>query len=65
MIYTVQRRKGKDCGSLVTWYEIRRYTHRSQIGILMNGETLATVKTVKEARQYCNDHDIEFTKENF
>lgn len=64
MIYTIVRRKARCCGSLVTYYEVRQYTHRSKIGCLMNGETLATAKTVKEARQYCKDHNIEYIKEN-
>lgn len=64
MIYTIEKRKARDDGSLVSWYEIRKYTGRSKLGCLVEGETITEVKTIREARQYCKDHNIEYEKEN-
>ncbi len=59
MIYTIEKRKAFGEGSVISWYEVRQYTHRTPIGILANGETLAEFDTKREARAYCKAHDIE------
>lgn len=58
MIYTIERRRARCEGSMVSWYEVRSYTHRTRINILANGETLAEVKTLKEAKAYCASNNI-------
>ena len=62
MIYIIEQRKARDAGSLVSWYEVRQYTHRTNIGVLANGETLAKVRTKKEAREWCKANGIEADK---
>lgn len=58
MIYTIEKRSARCEGSLASWYEVREYTHRTPIGILANGKTIAEFKTKKEARAYCKANDI-------
>lgn len=62
MIYTIEKRSARDCGSLTSWYEVRKYTERSRIGCLINGETIKKVKTIKEARAYCEDNGINYER---
>lgn len=64
MIYTIERRKGKDMGSLVTWYEVRSYVKKSEInGFLLGGETLMEFKTKREAKKYCEEQGVEIYEE--
>ena len=58
MIYTIEKRNARCEGSMVSWYEVRSYTHITPIGILANGETLTQTKTKKEAKEYCKEHSI-------
>ena len=58
MIYTIEKRSARCEGSLASWYEVREYTHRTPIGILANGKTIAEFKNKREARTYCKANDI-------
>ena len=58
MIHTIEKRNARCEGSMISWYEVREYTHRTPIGILANGKTIAEFKTKKEARAYCKANDI-------
>lgn len=58
MIYTIEKRSARCEGSLASWYEVREYTHRTPIGILANGKTIAEFKTKREARTYCKANDM-------
>lgn len=58
MIYTIERRNARCEGSMVSWYEVRSYTHRTPIGVLANGETLAEFDTKRDARTYCEVNGI-------
>ena len=49
MIHTIEKRNARCEGSMISWYEVREYTHRTPIGILANGKTIAEFKTKKEA----------------
>lgn len=40
MIYTLEKRHEFGGGTMTTHWEVRSYTHKSAIGILMNGKTL-------------------------
>ena len=40
MIYTLEKRHEFGNGEMTTYFEVRSYTHRSNIGALMNGKTL-------------------------
>ena len=58
MIHTIEKRCAFGYGSMTSWYEVIEYTHRTPIGILANGKTIAEFKTKKEARAYCKANDI-------
>ena len=62
MIYTIEKRKARDGGSLTSFYVIRQYTGRSSRGWLLNGETIEMVKTLKEAKAYCESNGIEYER---
>lgn len=62
MFYTLERRKGRDCGSLTTWYELRSYSGASKLGILLDGKTVSDFKTLKEAKAFCEKHGIMYIK---
>ena len=59
MIYTIEKRNARCEGSMISWYEVRSYTHKTPIGVLANGYTIAKFKTKKEARAYCKTYGIE------
>ena len=40
MIHTLEKRHEFDRGIMSTHWEVRSYTHKSPIGVLMNGKTL-------------------------
>ncbi len=40
MIYTLEKRHAFGNGTMTTYFEVRRYTHRTPIGVLANGNTL-------------------------
>ena len=40
MINTLEKRHEFDRGTMTTHWEVRSYTHKSSIGVLMNGKTL-------------------------
>ena len=40
MIHTLEKRHEFDRGTRSTHWEVRSYTHKSSIGVLMNGKTL-------------------------
>ena len=58
----IERRKLRNCGSLETWYEIRAYAGRYESGNLRGrcygGETIAMLKTKREALKYCKANNI-------
>lgn len=53
MIYTIEKRSARCEGSLTSWYEVRKYSHKTSIGILANGKTIAEFKNKREAETYC------------
>lgn len=62
MIYTLEKRTGRDHGSLTSWYELRRYSGVSRLGILIDGETFEDFDTLKEAKDYCKENRIEYVR---
>ena len=62
MIYTLERRKGKDSGSFTTWYELRTYSGVSQLGIMLDGQTVKDFDTLKEAKAFCENNGISYIK---
>lgn len=60
MIYTIERRKAHDGGTLTTFYQVRSYEGRSKLGCLVGGQTLVETKTKKEAKTYCDIHEIKW-----
>lgn len=58
MIYTIEKRTGKDGGGLTSWYEVRQYDSISRLGILMNGQTIADFDTKKDAKAFCTTNNI-------
>ena len=40
MIYTLEKRHEFGNGTMTTHWEVISYTHRTAIGVLMNGKTL-------------------------
>ena len=62
IIYTIQKRTGKDSGGLCSWYEIRKYSDRNKWGMLVDGETIADFNTKKDAEAYCKTNNIEWIK---
>ena len=59
MIYTIERRSARCDGSVVSWYEVRSYTHITPIGVYANGKTLIKVMTKREAKKYCMANGID------
>lgn len=57
MIYTLEKRNEFNRGKMYTHYEVRVYTHRSSIGVLMNGKTLKK-GTKKQCEKYCRIKNI-------
>lgn len=62
MIFTLEKRKGKDHGSFTTWYELRQYSGVSRLGIMLDGETVKDFDTLKEAKDYCEKNGINYIK---
>lgn len=58
MIHTIERRTICDGGVAESHYEVRAYTRRGRIGILMDGKTIKTTKTKAQAESYCKSHGI-------
>lgn len=52
VVYSIQRRKGRDRGALVTWYEVMRHEVTPK-GNLIHGEVLKVTDTKKQAEAYC------------
>ena len=61
MIYTLQKRHEFDCGIMYTHYEVMSYTHRTELGILVNGKVLKK-GTKKECEKYIARKSIEIEK---
>ena len=57
MIYTIEKRNVCGYGTISTHYEVRGYSHRSPIGILMNGKTLKK-GTKEQCERYCRKCNI-------
>ena len=57
MIYTMEKRKECGNGTISSHYEVREYSHRSAIGILMNGKTLKK-GTKEQCDKYCRTTNI-------
>jgi len=57
MIYTLETRHEFGGGRMFTHYEVRSYTHISQIGVLMNGKTLKK-GTKEQCKKYCRIKNI-------
>ncbi len=57
MIYTIEKRNESGNGTMSTHYEVRVYTHRSAIGILMNGKTLKK-GSKEQCDKYCRKCNI-------
>lgn len=62
MIYKIEKRNEFGRGTMTSHYEVRSYTHRSAIGVLMNGKTLKK-GTLEQCRDYCGKHNIEIERE--
>ena len=60
MIYTLEKRTGRDMGGLTSWYELRQYSGRSKLGILLEGQTVEDFDTLKEAKAFCKQNEIEY-----
>lgn len=57
MIYTLEKRHEFGKGTIDTHFEVRSYTHRSSIGVLMNGKTLKK-GTKTQCEKYCRRKKI-------
>ena len=62
MIYKIEKRCKFGGGSMTSHYEVISYTHRSKIGVLMNGKTLKS-GTKEQCERYCSKRDIEIEEE--
>lgn len=62
MIYTLEKRTGKENGGLTSWYELRQYSGRSKMGILLEGQTVEDFDTLKEAKAFCEQNGIKYIK---
>ena len=62
MIYTIEKRTGRCYGGLVSWYEVRQYSGISKLGILLDGQTIADFDTIKGAKSFCEDNNINYIK---
>ena len=63
MKYVLERRKGRDCGKFVTWYELRRYDKVNKWGMLFDGETIETFSKKKDAKEYCKQNNINYLED--
>ena len=57
MIYTLEKRHEFGNGTMETHWEVRSYTHKSAIGVLMNGKTLKK-GTKTQCEKYCRIKNI-------
>lgn len=57
MIYTLEKRHEFGQGTMKTHWEVRSYTHRSGIGVLMNGKTLKKGTKI-QCEKYCRIKNI-------
>ena len=57
MIYKLEKRHEFGYGTMETHYEVRCYTHRSDIGVLMNGRTLKKGSRI-QCEKYIKDKNI-------
>lgn len=52
MIYTLEKRHEFGNGTMTTHWEVISYTHKSPIGVLVNGKTLKK-GTKAQCEKYC------------
>ena len=57
MIHTLEKRHEFGNGTMTTHWEVRSYTHKSPIGVLMNGKTLKK-GTKAQCEKYCRTKNI-------
>lgn len=57
MINTLEKRHEFGRGTMETHWEVRSYTHRSRIGVLMNGKTLKKGTKI-QCEKYCRTKNI-------
>lgn len=57
MLYTMEKRHEFNGAQMLTHWEVRSYTHRSPIGVLMNGKTLKK-GTKMQCEKFCRTRDI-------
>lgn len=57
MIYKIEKRHEFEKGTMETHWEVRRYTHISPIGVLMNGKTLKK-GSKEQCEKYCKIKEI-------
>lgn len=62
MIYTLQKRHEFGYGTMTTHWEVMSYTHRTELGILVNGKVLKK-GTKKECEKYITKKNIEIEGE--
>lgn len=62
MIFTLEKRTGRDHGGLSSWYELRQYSGVSKLGIMLDGETVKDFDTLKEAKAFCTINGIKYIK---
>ena len=62
MIYKIEKRCEFGGGSMTSHYEVISYTHRSNIGILMNGKTLKN-GTKEQCQKYCGKYNIQIEED--
>ena len=46
MIYTLEKRHEFGHGTMSTHWEVRSYTHKSSIGVLMNSKFIGTIISI-------------------
>lgn len=61
MIYTIERRSSFGYGVVESHYEVRKYSHRTPIGVLANGVTLKS-GTKEQCEKYCRKCNIKIVK---
>lgn len=57
MLYTIERRKLNDSGSLVTRYDVVKWSGIGKLG-LYAAETIRRFNTKREAEKYCTRQKI-------
>ncbi len=62
MIYTLEKQAEFGCGSMTSWWEVRKYARKTKIGVLVEPMLLFKGKK-SECKKYIAENGIELTIE--